>query len=84
MWNDTQLQELLKISELTQKQLQNQISIFERNLLLNIQNAPDQDKKKMEELKGMTEQAFNLAKMGKAEEASKLIKDFQNGHKNNK
>jgi hypothetical protein len=58
-------------------QLNLEISIFDKTLAQTLENAPEADKGKIEEVKALAQRAINLAKMGKAEEAQAVIKQFQ-------
>ena len=75
--DQSNLKELVKISEAAIEQLNGQISTFGLSLDQALLNVPQADKRKIAEAKAVTTKAINLAKMGKAEEAKAVITDFQ-------
>ncbi len=84
MFKTEDLAQLQKNSELLAEQMKQSFSIFEKKIEDALLQAPEEDKKAIEDVKAVTQRAINLAKMGKAEEANKLLKDFQNGRQSNK
>lgn len=82
-----ELNALLEQAKLSQKaisEIQNQNRIFETILQEAVKGAPNEDKKKIEEVRQLSINAINLAKQGKIEEAQNLIKKFSDGNKNHK
>lgn len=71
------------ISKEAIQQIKNQNRIFETILHEAVKGAPNEDKSKIEEVRMMSKKVIDLAKQGKSEEAQQMIKDFQNGGKNN-
>ena len=76
--------ELRKLGDKSILALKQELKTFDVFLQELSKNAPDNDKKTVAELRSVTEQAFNLAKMGKADEAQELIHKFNNGRQGNK
>lgn len=72
------------ISKEAIQQIKNQNRIFETILHEAVKGAPNEDKSKIEEVRMISKKVIDLAKQGKSEEAQQMIKDFQNGGKNNK
>lgn len=84
MFKNQNLNSLLQLAEESRKQMNLQMSIFDGVLNEMVKEVPEKDKDKIEEFKALTQRAINLAKEGKTEEAQELIKNFQNGCKNNR
>lgn len=73
-----------KLSRKAIAEIKNQNRIFETTLQEAVKGAPNEDKKKIEEVRQLSVKAMNLAKEGKIEEAQNLINTFKDGFKNNK
>ena len=78
------LQNMLDMASDAMDQLNQNIAIFDKTLEESIELAPETDKAKLEEVKALSQRAFNLAKKGDAKEAQEILRRFQNGSKNNK
>lgn len=84
MLHNDNLKQLMKLAEKSMEQINKEIRIFELTLDESIKNVDDNDKGEIESLKALSTKAINLAKMGKAEKAQEIIRNFQNGRKNSK
>lgn len=85
MSSNENLENLKRLSEMAIElsgQLQENISIFERQLEEKIKSAPEKDKNKLEDVRALTSQAISLAKTGRVKEAENLIKQFQQRFQN--
>jgi hypothetical protein len=81
------LKMILEQSELAKnaiEQINVQNRIFENTIQQALIDAPEGDKKKINEVQILMNKVTNLAKNGQLVEAQNLIKEFQNGGKNNK
>lgn len=81
------LKMVLEQSELAQNamdQIKVQNRIFENTIQQALIGAPESDKKEIDNVKNLMANVTKLAKEGKINEAQNLIKEFQNGCKNNK
>lgn len=77
------LNTIIEQGKLAQKavvEIKNQNRIFESILQEAVKGAPNEDKKKVEEVRLLSLKAINLAKEGKIEEAQNLIKIFKDGN----
>jgi len=80
------LKMILEQSELAKTaidQINVQSRIFENTIQQALMGAPEGDKKQIEGLKTLMANVTKLAKEGKINEAQNLVKEFQNGGKNN-
>ena len=80
MFSSNNINQMLELAKRSSIQLNQEIAIFDKILLDTIKNAPEDDKSDIERVKALATKAINLAKMGKAEEAQQVIKDFQHEH----
>lgn len=80
MTND--INEQIKLANKAIEQLKNQNSIFEKIIQTALENAPQEDKEKIQKLQMTSMKAINLAKSGKITEAEEIIKEFSNGKNN--
>ena len=81
MFKDQNLQDMIMLARKSAEQLNSEIVIFDKILDSTLKNAPEEDKRELEEVKALATKAVNLAKMGKAEEAQNIITQFKNGRK---
>lgn len=84
MYNNKSLAELQKMAITANKQLDIQMAIFEKSIQEVKKNVSDDEKIAIEKLQGLSQKAINLAKKGKSNEATELIKNFNYGGKGNK
>lgn len=84
MFDNSKLLELTKLAEKSIDELQGQINLFDLYLQETIKSVSEEDKKEVEKVRAISTQAFELAKMGKANEAQELIKKFEDERKGNK
>ena len=83
MFKSGNIKALTNLADKAIDQMNEEIAIFGKTLDQSIINAPEGDKTIIQDFKALTTKAFNLAKMGKADEAQALIRSFQHGSKNN-
>jgi len=83
MFDNKGLDKLLRMAEESQKTLDLHMRIFDVNMDETIKKAPEEDKKAIEECKGICQSFINLAKNGKFEEGEELIKKYKDGRKSN-
>ena len=79
MYKSSNLTNLLQLAEESKKQLNLSLAIFDETMNEMIRKVPDADKGEVERFKAISQQAINLAKLGKSKEAHELIKTFNNG-----
>jgi len=78
------IEALTRLADKAIDTMNEEIAIFEKTLDKTISMSPSSDSEIIREYKALTQKAFNLAKMGKADEAQALIRSFQHGSKNHK
>ena len=84
MFKQNNLKQLQEMAKESGKKLNLELRIFDETMAEAIKGAPSTDKNAIEQIKGLSQKAINLAKNGKVKEAQELIKDFNNERKNNK
>lgn len=77
MSNKVDIEQLKKLSEKAGKQMQRQMRLLDSTFSEMMVNLPEDEAKKVEKLKVLTNKAIQLAKQGKADEAQNIIKEFQ-------
>lgn len=78
------LQELLKMSQQNQKQLDLNVKIFDQTFGEVLKNAPVEDVGVLEKMRILTTKAINLAKEGKQTEAQDVLNQIKNECKSSK
>lgn len=73
------INELINNSQKALQEIQNQTRIFENVMQNVLENAPEGDKTKIQDVQLLMTKALNLAKQGKGDEAQQLIKNFKYG-----
>lgn len=84
MFKQNNLKQLQEMARESSKKLNLELRIFDETMAEAIKGAPEEHKKTIEEIKGLSQKAINLAKNGKVKEAQQIIKDFNNERKNNR
>ena len=84
MFKSENIKELQELSRKAVSELNTQIRIFESSINQTLENVNEDEKSEVEKLKALSTKAINLAKMGKADQAQQLIKDYQDERKGNK
>ncbi|HET8839200.1 MAG TPA: hypothetical protein VFM82_09450 [Flavobacteriaceae bacterium] len=78
MSNKADLDQLKRLSNEANEQMKRQMNLLDGTFNEMMVKLPNDEAKKVERLKVLTQKAILLAKQGKADEAQKIIKEFQN------
>ena len=84
MFKNSNLKQLQEMAKESSKKLNLELRIFDETMAEAIKGVPDSEKQIVEQVKGLSQRAINLAKNGKIEQAQQIIKDFNNERKDNK
>jgi hypothetical protein len=84
MYDNKTIIELANLSQKSAQELTQQIRIFDEIMQKTVQQANEGDKQAVEELFGIAQQAINLAKTGKVDQANETIRNFENARKSTK
>lgn len=79
MYKSENLQQLMNLAQKSAQQINKEITIFDQWIKDVQKNVPDDQKSQVEEINALLIKAVNLAKMGKAEEAQELVKNYKHG-----
>lgn len=84
MFRNNSIEELQKMASKCTEQMNLQMAIFEKSLQEVKENVSDKEKGEIEKLQALSNKAINLAKKGKSDQASELIKNYNYGRKSSK
>ena len=76
------INELLKSSQAASKELSKSMNLLDELMSETLRKAPENDKKKIEEIQIKTKQIIQLAKSGDTQAAHELLNTIKNGQSN--
>jgi len=84
MFRNNSIDQLQKMASKCTEQMNIQMAIFEKSLQEVKEKVTDEEKGDIERLQALSNKVINLAKKGKSDEASELIKNYNYGRKSSK